>query len=63
MKKYFFLILLIIGIFGCAGSKEKIRVSSYKKQAIVLPKTMDGRVPKSYSVNVVWKGFSWKENF
>jgi len=51
--KRFISLLLIIGIFGCAGSKEQIRVSSYKKPAIVLPKTMDGRVPKSYSVNGV----------
>lgn len=49
--KRFISFLLIIGIFGCAGSKEQIRVSSYKKPAIVLPKTMDGRVPQSYSVN------------
>jgi len=53
MKKSIFFILIIIGIFGCAGSKEQIKVSSYKKPAIVLPKTMDGRVPKSYSVNGV----------
>jgi rare lipoprotein A len=53
MKKSIFFILIIIGIFGCAGSKEQIRVSSYKKPAIVLPKTMDGRIPKSYSVNGV----------
>ena len=51
--KRFISLFLIIGIFGCAGSKEQIRVSSYKKPAIVLPKTMDGRVPKSYSVNGV----------
>ncbi|OQY16887.1 MAG: hypothetical protein B6I32_02105 [Desulfobacterium sp. 4572_20] len=52
MKKFFYL-LLIISIFGCAGGKEQIRLSSYKKPAIVLPKTMDGRLPKSYSVNGV----------
>jgi len=51
--KRFISLFLIISIFGCAGSKEQIRVSSYKKPAIVLPKTMDGRVPKSYSVNGV----------
>ena len=51
--KRFISLLLIIGIFGCAGSKEQIRVSSYKKPAIVLPKTRDGRVPKSDSVNGV----------
>ena len=48
--KRFISLLLIIGILGCAGRKEEIRVSSYTKPAIVLPKTMDGRVPKSYSV-------------
>jgi rare lipoprotein A len=52
MKKFISL-LLIIGIFGCAGRKEQIRVSSYQKPAIVLPKTIDGRLPKSYSVNGV----------
>lgn len=51
--KRFISLLLIIGIFGCAGGKKQIRVSSYKRPAIVLPKTVDGRVPKSYSVNGV----------
>ena len=53
MRRFVTLLFIIVIFFGCAGSKEKIRVSSYKKQAIVLPKTMDGRVPKSYSVNGV----------
>ena len=53
MRRFVALLFIIVIFFGCAGSKEKIRVSSYKKQAIVLPKTMDGRVPKSYSVNGV----------
>jgi len=51
--KRFISFLLIAGIFGCAGSKEQRRVSSCKKPAIVVLKTMDGRVPKSYSVNGV----------
>jgi rare lipoprotein A len=46
-------VLLIIGICGCACSKGQIRVSSYKKPAIVLPKKTDGSFPKSYSVNGV----------
>jgi len=53
MKKFVILFLIIGIFFGCAGRKERIRVSSYKKPAMVLPKTMDGRVPKSYSVNGV----------
>jgi rare lipoprotein A len=53
MKKSFFFILLIIGIFGYSCSKRQIVVSSYKKPAIVLPKKTDGRFPKSYSVNGV----------
>ena len=53
MRRFVALLFIIVIFFGCAGSKEKIRVSSYKKQAIVLPKTMDGRVPKLYSVNGV----------
>ena len=53
MRRFVALLFIIVIFFGCAGSKEKIRVSSYKKQTIVLPKTMDGRVPKSYSVNGV----------
>jgi len=50
---FIFFLLIIVSIFGCAGGKKQIRVSSYKKPAIVLPKTVDGRVPKSYSVNGV----------
>ena len=53
MKKSIFFILIIIGIFGCAGRKKEIRVSSYKKPTMILPKTEDGRIPKSYSVNGV----------
>ena len=40
--------LLIVGIFGCGVSKQQIRVSSYKKPAVVLPETI-----KPYSINGV----------
>lgn len=53
MKKLVILLLIIGIFFGCAARKEQIRVSSYKKPTMVLPKTMDGRVPQSYSVNGV----------
>jgi len=53
MKRIICLLLIVIGIFGCAGSKKQIRVSSYKKLATVLPKRVDGRLPKSYSINGV----------
>jgi rare lipoprotein A len=51
MKRFVTLLLVIGIVFGCAGRKKQIRVSSYKKPAMVLPKTIDGRIPKSYSVN------------
>ncbi|TET93381.1 MAG: septal ring lytic transglycosylase RlpA family protein [Desulfobacteraceae bacterium] len=50
---FIFFLLIIVSIFGCAVGKKQIRVSSYKKPAIVLPKRVDGRLPKSYSVNGV----------
>ena len=40
-------------MIGCTANTKQIYVSSYKKPAIVLPKTADGRVPQSYSVNGV----------
>gem|GEM_PF-165368 len=43
-----FFLLIIICIVGCGVSKQQIRVSSYKKPAIVLPETI-----KPYSVNGV----------
>lgn len=53
MKKFIFFLLIIVGVFGCAVSKKQIKVSSYKKPAIVLPETAEGRPPKPYSVNGV----------
>ena len=43
-----FFLLIIICIVGCGVSKQQIRVSSYKKPAVVLPETI-----KPYSINGV----------
>jgi len=53
MKKFIFFLFIIIGIFVCACGKKQVRVSSYKRPAIVLPKKMDGQLPKPYSINGV----------
>jgi rare lipoprotein A len=51
--KRFISLILIIGIFGCAAGKKQIKVSTYKKPAIILPETVEGRLPKPYIVNGV----------
>ena len=53
MKRFVTLLLIIVILSGCAGRKKQIRVRSYTKPAMILPKTMDGRVPKSYTVKGV----------
>jgi len=53
MKRFVPFLLITVSIFGCTVTKKEIRVSSHERPAIVLPETIEGQPPTSYSVNGV----------
>ncbi len=53
MKRFIPFLLAAVSIFGCTANQKQGEVRSYKRPAIVLPETREGRLPNSYSVNGV----------